>query len=58
LQRAQNRRPENVTCYSHNEQLAEPGIEDELRWNAAIAATENGGVGFLALFPTKLTSCE
>jgi len=48
LQRSQDRRAEYVSCHAHDEKLPEPGVEDEFRWHAAVAATENRGVGLLS----------
>jgi hypothetical protein len=47
LQRSGDRGAEHVARHPDDEQLAEAGIEDELRRHAAVAAAEDGGVGLL-----------
>ena len=42
-------RTDDIAGDANHEQLAEAGVEDELRGNARIAAADDGGVGTLPL---------
>ena len=49
LQRPLDCGAEDISCHAYDEQLAETGIEQELRRHPAVAAPEHGGIGLLAL---------
>ena len=49
LQRAHDLRGDHVAGHADDEQLAEAGVEDELRRDARVAAAEDGRVRLLSL---------
>src|SRR3954471_20349538 len=49
LQGPEYGRTQHVSRYTDHEQLAEAGVEDQLRRHSAVAASQDGGVGLLVL---------
>ena len=47
LKRSQDRLPKDVAGYPDDKQFTEPGIEDELRGDTAVAAAQDGRIRLL-----------